>query len=157
MDALEAKLFAGVRWITTGMLVLTVVLVFGDVLLRYLFASSLGWSEELLRYLLVWMTFLGSYLAVKGGDHLSIQLFFRWFPARLQPGLTAVADASVLIFFAVFIALSMQYTAKFFTDPSPVLQIPMGLIYAIMPIAGLLILGQTLLNIRSRSRTRRGR
>jgi TRAP-type C4-dicarboxylate transport system permease small subunit len=154
VDAFEARLFAGVRWVTTGMLVLTVVLVFGDVLLRYLFASSLGWSEELLRYLLVWMTFLGSYLAVKGNEHLGIQLFFRWLPARGQAPLAVAADLLVLAFFAAFVFLSVQYAAKFFSDPSPTLEIPMGLVYAIMPLAGVLILCQTILNMRQRSRGR---
>lgn len=142
----EARLFSTIRLITALMLILTVVLVFGEVILRYVLNRSLGWAEEILRYLLIWMTFLGSYLAMKRNEHLSIGLFFRWLPPRWQPPIHAVADGLLLLFLGIFTALSVQYTFKFFADESTTLEVPMGAIYAILPIGGALMFFQLLMN-----------
>jgi TRAP-type C4-dicarboxylate transport system permease small subunit len=149
---MEQRLFSAVRLIAALMLIFTVVLVFGEVILRYVLNRSLGWGEELLRYLLIWMTFLGSYLAMKGNEHLSIGLFFRWLPPKWQPPIDTVANRLLLLFLGIFTVLSFQYTSKFFSDESTTLEVPMGAIYAILPIGGLLMFYQLLMNLRRRRR-----
>jgi len=143
---LEQWLFSAIRVITALMLIFTVVLVFGEVFLRYVVGRSLGWAEELLRYLLIWMTFLGSYLAVKSNEHLGIGLFFQWLPRKWQPPIDCVANLLLLLFLGIFSILSLQYTLKFFADESTTLEIPMGVIYAILPIGGVLICFQLVMN-----------
>ena len=54
-------------------LVFTVILVFSQVVMRYVFQSSLYWSEELARYLFVWQTWLGASLAVREASHIRIE------------------------------------------------------------------------------------
>jgi TRAP-type C4-dicarboxylate transport system permease small subunit len=152
VKGVEQRLYEAIRVITALMLILTVVLVFGEVILRYGLDRSLGWAEELLRYLLIWMTFLGSYLATKSNEHLSIGLFFRWFPQRWQQPLDTVANLLLLLFLAAFSVLSLQYTLKFFADESTTLEVPMGLIYAILPIGGVLMLFQSVMNRLNRRR-----
>lgn len=149
---MEQRLLSIVRLITASMLIFSVVLVFADVILRYVLNHSFGWSEELLRYLLIWMTFLGSYLAMKGNDHLSIGLFFQWLPRKWRPPLADVADGCLLLFLGIFTVLSVQYTSKFFSDESTTLEIPMGVIYAILPIGGALMFYQLLMNWRYQRR-----
>jgi TRAP-type C4-dicarboxylate transport system permease small subunit len=146
VGTIEQRLFSAIRLITALMLIFTVVLVFGEVILRYVLNRSLGWAEELLRYLLIWMTFLGSYLAIKGNEHLSIGLFFQWLPRKWQPPIDAVANGLLLLFLGIFTVLSFQYTFKFFSDESTTLEIPMGAIYAILPIGGVLMFYQLLMN-----------
>jgi TRAP-type C4-dicarboxylate transport system permease small subunit len=55
-------------------LALMVVLVFGNVVLRYGFNSGITVSEELSRWLFVWMTFLGAVVAVKENAHLGTDM-----------------------------------------------------------------------------------
>jgi TRAP-type C4-dicarboxylate transport system permease small subunit len=150
--ALENALFVAIKVVTCFMLVVTVVLVCGDVFLRYVMNRSLGWSEELLRYLLIWMTFLGCYLAAREGRHLGIELFFRWFPATWQTRITRAADLLLVVFFGIFTVLSAQYAWKFVDDTGTTVEISMGLVYAAMPVGGLLILFQTLRSMRKGSR-----
>jgi TRAP-type C4-dicarboxylate transport system permease small subunit len=146
VGTIEQRLFSAIRLITALMLIFTVVLVFGEVILRYVLNRSLGWADELLRYLLIWMTFLGSYLAIKGNEHLSIGLFFQWLPRKWQPPIDAVANLLLLLFLGIFTVLSFQYTFTFFSDESTTLEIPMGAIYAILPIGGVLMFYQLLMN-----------
>src|SRR5262245_17311104 len=54
-----------------------VVLVFGNVVLRYVFNSGITMSEELSRWLLVWLTFLGAIVALREHAHLGIDMLVR--------------------------------------------------------------------------------
>jgi TRAP-type C4-dicarboxylate transport system permease small subunit len=62
-------------------LAVMVVLVFGNVVLRYGFNSGITISEELSRWLLVWLTFLGAIVAVREHTHLGIDSLIRMLPA----------------------------------------------------------------------------
>lgn len=57
-----------------------VVLVFGNVMLRYLFNSGITQSEELSRWLLVWLTFLGAIIAVREHAHLGVDTLVKALP-----------------------------------------------------------------------------
>src|ERR1700752_738098 len=63
------------------LLALMVVLVFGNVVLRYAFNSGITISEELSRWLLVWLTFLGAIVALRGHQHLGVDPLVRALPA----------------------------------------------------------------------------
>lgn len=58
------------EWLMLAALAGMVVLVFGNVVLRYAFNDSITVSEELSRWLFVWMTFLGAIVALKEHGHL---------------------------------------------------------------------------------------
>src|ERR1041384_2191823 len=62
-------------------LAVMVVLVFGNVVLRYGFNSGITISEELSRWLLVWLTFLGAIVAVREHAHLGVDTLVRMLPA----------------------------------------------------------------------------
>ncbi len=62
------------EWTIATLLVVMVVLVFGNVVLRYAFNSGITVSEEMSRWLFVWMTFLGAIVALKEHAHLGTDL-----------------------------------------------------------------------------------
>src|SRR6266702_7218851 len=63
-------------------LAVMVVLVFGNVVLRYGFNSGIAISEELSRWLLVWLTFLGAIVALRQHAHLGVDTLVRALPPR---------------------------------------------------------------------------
>lgn len=65
---------SGIRWLTAVALGVMVILVFGNVVLRYGFDSGITVSEELARLLFVWMTFLGAVVALRDNGHLGTGL-----------------------------------------------------------------------------------
>src|SRR4029079_12846825 len=80
-------------------LAVMVVLVFGNVVLRYVFNSGIATSEELSRWLLVWLTFLGAIVALRQHAHLGVDTLVRALPPRgrricfiLSYGLMLYAD-----------------------------------------------------------------
>ena len=68
-------------------LAVMVVLVFGNVVLRYGFNSGIPISEELSRWLLVWLTFLGAIVALREHAHLGVDTLVRALPAARQEDL----------------------------------------------------------------------
>jgi TRAP-type transport system small permease protein len=67
--------------LTALFLAVMVVMVFGNVVLRYAFNSGIAVSEELSRWLFVWMTFIGAVVALKDHGHLGTDMLV----ARLSP------------------------------------------------------------------------
>ncbi|MCS6996178.1 MAG: TRAP transporter small permease [Casimicrobiaceae bacterium] len=110
-------------------LALMVVLVFGNVFLRYAFNSGITTSEEVSRWLFVWMSFLGAVIALHEGAHLGTDLLIRRFPPRL----TRVVQAVVLLAMLGIVLLlawgSWQQTRINWTSTSAVTQAPIALLY----------------------------
>ena len=65
-------------------LAVMVVLVFGNVVLRYIFNSGITMSEELSRWLMVWLTFLGAIVALREHSHLGVDTLVRALPVALM-------------------------------------------------------------------------
>jgi TRAP-type C4-dicarboxylate transport system permease small subunit len=81
-----------------------VAIVTAEVILRYLFSHSLIFTEELSRYLMVWIVFLGSALAIRDGSHIRIQLLVNRLGTRMQQ-ITKLAAYALVVAFLVFITI----------------------------------------------------
>jgi TRAP-type transport system small permease protein len=115
------------------------VVVFLQVLFRYLLQQPLFWSEELPRYLLIWMSFLAVALAQKRDAHINITLCLAPLSARARRVLKIVTDAVVLAFLGVLIYSGGLVTSITAHHRSTALQLPMGLVYAALPIGAILM------------------
>ena len=83
---------------------LIVVIVTAEVTLRYLFSHSMIFTEELSRYLMVWIVFLGSALAIRDGSHIRIQILVNRLGLRMQQ-IVKLAAYGLIIAFLIFITV----------------------------------------------------
>jgi TRAP-type C4-dicarboxylate transport system permease small subunit len=81
MDRLIDGYYRFLRFIIVACLAVMVVLVFGNVVLRYAFNSGITVSEELSRWLFVWLTFVGAVLALRDHAHLGMDSVVSRLPA----------------------------------------------------------------------------
>jgi C4-dicarboxylate transporter DctQ subunit len=81
-----------------------VAIVTAEVALRYLFSHSMIFTEELSRYLMVWVVFLGSALAIRDGSHIHIQILVKRLGPRMQQNVK-LASYALMIAFLVFITV----------------------------------------------------
>ncbi|NRH26458.1 TRAP transporter small permease [Pseudomonas sp. MS19] len=81
-------------WILAGV-------VFAQFFSRYVLGQPLAWSEEVARYLLVCVTFLGAIIGVRRNSHIFIELFHRYLPSRVSVALFWVVDVIRVLFFVV--------------------------------------------------------
>ena len=135
------KLLDGV---IAAMLALMVLLVFGNVVLRYGFNSGINLSEELSRWLFVWMTFLGAVVAVNERGHLGTDMLV----GRLGPTgkRVCLGLGYVLMLFTCWLLLkgSWEQMKVNFESTSAVMQVSMAWFYgagaAFAVLAGVMLL-----------------
>ncbi|MCB0520447.1 MAG: TRAP transporter small permease [Lewinellaceae bacterium] len=123
------------------MAIITLDVLWG-VFTRYALGSQAGWTEELARYLLIWIGMLGAAYASGQKMHLAIDL--------LSPKLSPKAQARLSIFINILIAgfaltamvfggLRLMYITHTLGQTSAAMRVPIALVYSAIPVAGLLV------------------
>ena len=154
------------KW--TDALVLTVVTLFLagflvivllQVFYRYVLASPLPWTEEVGVYLFVWASFLAAALVVGMNDHFSISLLVERLEGRMRWVLDVIITILCISFALIMVWKGSQWSWRMLPMFSPVLQLPQGAVYAVVPLSGLYMIAHlvvrltTLLGARTDSKT----
>ena len=132
------------RWAVIAILGAMATMVFGNVALRLASDRSLLWVEETSRYLMIWLTFLGSGLVLRYGGHVGIDTLQEALP-RHAGAVRAAIFATLLGFFAFMVWVGLRYAAFAWAQTTPVMQIPIGAVYLAMPIGFTLMILHLLL------------
>ncbi|MFZ0727725.1 MAG: TRAP transporter small permease [Desulfobacterales bacterium] len=106
---------------------------------RYVLNNSLFWSEELARFLLVWLTFLGASAAYCRQAHPGVDFLYARVAPALQRIFAIVTHLASLALFTVMIVYGCRFAWFVRLQISPALQIPKWIILAIVPISGLIL------------------
>jgi len=114
-------------------LAIMVVLVFGNVVLRYGFNSGITISEEASRYLFIWLTFIGAVIAMHEHAHLGVDSLVRALPRKGKLFCVVASDLLMLGAVGLLFHGSWKQTLINMSTKSPVAQVPLALIY----VAGL--------------------
>ena len=110
-------------------LAVMVVLVFSNVVLRYVFNSGIAVSEELSRWLLVWLTFLGAIVALRRHAHLGVDTLVRALPPRGRFACFVLSYLLMLYADWLLTLGSWKQTVLTFGDAAPASGISVGLFY----------------------------
>ncbi len=140
LDRFDRALLAANRWLLIAILAAMAAMVFINVVLRFTTDRSILWVEEAARYLMIWLTFLGMGPVLRYGGHLGIDTLQDAFP-RHATTIRRAIFAVLLAFFVFMVWVGLRYAAFAWGQTTPVLQIPIGIVYLAMPIGfGLSIL-----------------
>lgn len=112
------------------------VVIFWQVVCRYVLKASLPWSEELSRYLLVWTAFLGGAYGVRLGAHIGVEAFTLLLPKKAQAALNIFVIICSIILCAIIFRFGCTIVSTQLAKHqlSPAMRIPMGYMYAAIPI-----------------------
>jgi TRAP-type transport system small permease protein len=122
----------------TLVVVMTVVVLL-QVIYRYLLTQPLHWSEELARYLFVWISLLGAALSVQRRGHFGMDFFFRMLPDKGRRFLTFVIYLLMGVVVLVLLIQGIVLVEKTAAQQSPAMEISMGWAYACLPAGALLM------------------
>lgn len=125
-----------------AMLAVMSAVVFAQVVFRLVHAS-IPWSEELSKYLLIWCTFLGSALGVRKGSLVGLELLFMILPKKAIKPLTAVINLAAAVLLVFLMVIGFRTAAQVWAQTTPILKMPMGLMYASIPVGALFMLINT--------------
>lgn len=122
------------EWLLVILLSSTSIIVFLQVIMRFIFQNSLTWSEELARYLFIWMTYVGVSYGIKMKMHLKVDALDSLFDKKGNLITDMLADLFLLIFMLImtYFGLDIVFRA---TRTSAALGIPMRYVY-LAPVVG---------------------
>jgi TRAP-type C4-dicarboxylate transport system permease small subunit len=147
VEAFDRALIALNRWVIIVMLAAMATMVFANVALRFLTDHSILWVEEVSRYLMIWLTFIGAGLVLRYGGHIGIDSLQDMYP-RAAPALRVVIFVLLLGFFAFMVWIGARYADRTWTQTTPVTEVPVGAVYLCIPIGFALLIVHLLLMAR---------
>jgi len=127
-------------------LVAIVGVTFIQVLFRYIFHLSLAWSEELARYLFVWLAALASAYAFKTKSHFALRFLVNRFGKDLQKMIGTFVAFVVSTFLAIFVWKAVEFTVSMANQVAPSTQMSMAVPYSSAIVGGVLMLYYVLRN-----------
>lgn len=137
-----------------GAIIFSSLLLFLNVIMRYIFLYPIYWAEELSRYLMVWMIFVGaSQVTIKGG-HVAVDIVPRLLPKKINMILGLLVNLVCILFSIVlaYFAYKQMIRVKIAGQISPAMELPMWIAYLAIPFGTVLMLIRYIQQLSLRSR-----
>ena len=94
------------------------------------------WTEELARFLFIWMVMLGAMVGIRDGSHFDVDVWPTLEP-RANALLSIVSDLFILVFALVFVWYGIKFAQFGWNQTSELAELPMGFIFVAWPVTGL--------------------
>jgi len=134
-------IFIGINRAAIGlMMAIMFVLVFANVVTRYLFGISIATSDEVSTFLMIWVTYLGAGLALREGRHAAIDLFQDMLPEKIRNIFRAFLGIIILAFFAALAYYGFRFAIFGWSQETAATQIPKGIPYLAIPAGAVLFI-----------------
>jgi len=137
---IEALLMQLTRWALILMLSAMALIIFANVILRYTTNQSIEWAEEVARYLMVWLTFIGAGPVLRYGGHIAVENLQDVLPRKIAITLRLLIAIVISAFFIFMMVYGYIYVERVHYQLTPTTQISMGWVYASIPIGGVILL-----------------
>lgn len=141
MNRIFTVLRTALYWVSVVSMALMLLIISITVLTRYLFGYSAEWAEEAARYLFVWSVFIGGALIMGENGHLAVEFLpNKWKGKKMGFFLELFIKLCSYIFILILLTQGYRMADTMMFQRSPGLDLPMGIVYAIIPFSSLLML-----------------
>lgn len=131
-------------WVALGFFWILGLTVFYQFVTRYVMNDSAAWTEEIARYLLIAVVFTGAVIGVIKNNHIQVDFFFRYMPAKMGRVMATVVDVVRIAFFAAAVVLTVMMMLKLGSNSRmTMVDLPMNWVY------GVCLLGFAAMAVRS--------
>ncbi len=130
------RFFHGIETLLALLLVGMVVLVFGNVVLRYGFDTGIIVSEELSRFLFIWLVFIGAVVAMRDGAHLGMDTLVSRLPDRGQKACAVLTQLFIVLCCALLLHGCWNQHEFNADSMAPVTGLPMIWVYGVGYVTG---------------------
>ncbi len=111
-----------------------------QVVVRYTVGNAVFWAEELARYAMVWIVYLGAIVAVRQKAHTRIDFFVNLLPRKMERYAAVLVDLICIAFLAIIIHASLPILTIGMTMKSIAMQLPMIYVYGALPLCSVLMI-----------------
>lgn len=116
-------------WFTLAVFWLLALDVFYQFFTRYVIQDSAAWTEEIARYLLIVVTFVGASMGVRRNTHIHVEFVYRYIPPAARRGLSTAVDVVRIALLAYATWLSAQLVPRMHNLNMTVVDFPVSIIY----------------------------
>ena len=116
-------------WVTLAFFWLLALTVFYQFFTRYVLNDSASWTEEIARYFLVIVTFLGASIGARRNSHIHVEFVYRYLPAALGRFMSTAVDLMRIAFLGYASWLSIELVPRMNTLGMTVIDLPMSYVY----------------------------
>lgn len=106
------------------------IIVFAQFFTRYVLNDSLAWTEEIARYLLMWVTFIGAAIVTRRRSHIAVEMAEHFLPERIKPYLRALIDVITLGFLGCLAWFSITIVERMQIQRMTIVDMSMSVVYA---------------------------
>jgi len=143
-DAIDLSDTIAEGWAALGLFWLLALTVFYQFVTRYVMNDSASWTEEIARYLLIAVVFVGATIGVAKNSQIQVDFFYRHMPAAVGLWLSRAVDLLRIAFFAAAVVLTGQMMLKLGSNTRmTIVDAPMNIVY------GIVLLGFAAMTLRS--------
>ena len=131
------------EWSVVILLSVMLFSVLWGVTTRYIFEDQSSWTDELARFMLIWVSIVGATYVSSKNQHITIDLLPKRMAQKHKLQLEVLVSSLIILFvLAVFIIGGLRYVYISFHlgQRSAALEIPMGFVYGVLPVCGMIII-----------------
>lgn len=118
-------------WAALALFWLLGATVFYQFFTRYVMNDSAAWTEEIARYLLIGVVFVGAAIGVAKNNHIQVDFFYRHLPAVVCRVMAVLVDVLRVSFFGASTVLTFQMMQKLGNYKMTIVDLPMNIVYGV--------------------------
>ena len=118
-------------WIAFGFFWVLAITIFYQFFTRYVLNDSAAWTEEIARYLLICVVFVGMAASVRTNRHIHVDFFYRLLPAKFCRWMSTLVDVVRVVFFGYAVVLTIQMMQKMGSYKMTIVDLPMNTVYGV--------------------------
>jgi TRAP-type C4-dicarboxylate transport system permease small subunit len=131
-EAVDIGLYGWEDWVSFGLFWIMAAVVFYQVFTRYVLADSAGWTEEIARYFLVAVVFIGASMSVRRNNHIQVDYFYRLMPKAAGRVLSTMVDVVRCVFLGYAAWLTWLLIQRIGSSRMAVVDLPVGWVFSAM-------------------------
>ena len=143
-EAVDVSIYGWEDWFTFALFWMMAAVVFYQVYTRYVLSDSAGWTEEIARYFLVAVVFIGASMSVRKNNHIQVDYFYRLMPPAMGRVLSVAVDVLRCLFLGYAVWLNWLLIRRIGGQQMAVVDLPVGWVFGAMLFGFVLMFGRSL-------------
>jgi TRAP-type C4-dicarboxylate transport system permease small subunit len=131
-QTIDLSVYGWEDWLTLVFFWLLALDVFYQFFTRYVLGDSAAWTEEIARYLLIVVCFVGASMAVRRNTHIQVEFLYRYLPQKVGRALSTMVDIVRIAFLAYAVWLTCQLIPKIAHMKMIVVDVPLYYMYGLV-------------------------
>jgi TRAP-type C4-dicarboxylate transport system permease small subunit len=119
-------------WLSFAFFWALALVIFYQFFTRYALNDSAAWTEEIARYLLICVAFVGAAVGMRKNNHIQVDFLYRYLPHALCRAMSTLVDALRIAFLAYCVWLTGTLIGKIGSSRMSVVDLPMGIVYGVV-------------------------